>query len=370
MNSYREITERIHVSEALNARVLTAAQEQKRSAPSPNRRWLLRTAVCAACALALVLGTAAPQTSSTPTPAQPGITSEEPYRPLILNYTFGIAAGAVENAVNGGLIFRWEDGRGSFRIRGEHITEIILETSKGILLKGEERMGRSIRESFCADTVYSLAAAEGENMNDVDQAELLLTVTFSDGTVKTESYTLQAERLRVFFNEDGGEVLVPALTGDSSENIPALYMDASAGRWLDWPVSDSRSVSLSMSYGFKKRFDGTEGLFHAGIDIPGQQGLAITAAESGTVTETGYHSSLGYYLVLDHGSGLATWYAHCQKVLVKNGDMVEQGQTIALMGSTGMSTGPHLHFEVRQNGEAQNPVAFFTGAVRDTLMAQ
>ena len=369
MDNYREMAERICVPHGLNARVLAAAQENRKNSKNI-RRELFRGAVCTACALVLVLGTVTLGESTGPAPERPVSMIEEPDRPRVLKYSFGIAAGAVENAANGGLVFRWEDGSGSFRIRGENIREIFLETSKGVLVKGAKKQGNCIREPFCADAVYRLAAAEGESVEVVDQAELLLEVTFIDGTVKAERYTLRAEQLRVFFNEDGQEVLVPALAGDDGESIPALYMDAAEGVWLEWPVADSRMVRLSMDYGLKKRLDGLGDLFHAGIDIPGENGLPISAAEAGIVAETGYDSQRGNYLVLDHGDGLTTVYAHCQEVLVNQGDMAAKGQEIARMGSTGMATGAHLHFEVRQNGEAQNPIAFFHGTVRDTLHAQ
>ncbi|MBE6960879.1 MAG: M23 family metallopeptidase [Ruminococcaceae bacterium] len=237
-------------------------------------------------------------------------------------------------------------------------------------MKEGEEHGSCIREPFCSDAVYRLAATEGDRVETVDQAELLLEVTFVDGTVKEERYTLHAEKLRAFFNEDGGEVLVPALKGDRDGNIPALYLEGKDARWLVWPVADSQTVSLSMSYGFQKRINADNSAFHTGIDIPGAGGMKIAAAEAGCVVETGYDSRQGNYLVIDHGDGLTTRYAHCQEVMTAQGAVVEKGQAIALMGSTGMSTGPHLHFEVRQDGAAQNPVAYFTGEIRDTLHAQ
>ena len=369
MERYRDMTERIHVPEGLNQRVMKAASNQERTNWRAGSK-LLRGAVCAACALALMLGTISLRATDIPATRQPGNISEIPPAAPVLNYTFGITAGAVENAVNGGLIFRWENGCGSFRIRGENIAEISLKTSKGILLRDGKALGSSVREPFDADAVYGLTAVDGEDVETLDQLELLLTVIFTDGTVSEEQYTLRAEKLRAFFNEDGGEVLVPALKGDSEGNIPALYMEDKEGRWLSWPVTGSQTVSLSMSYGFKKRFTEAGGSFHSGIDIPGKSGMKIAAAEAGSVVETGFDPQRGNYLIVDHGDGLTTLYAHCQAVLVNQGDTVEKDQEIALMGSTGMSTGPHLHFEVRQDGEAQNPVAFFTGEIRDTLYAQ
>ena len=76
------------------------------------------------------------------------------------------------------------------------------------------------------------------------------------------------------------------------------------------------------------------------------------------------------YLVLDHSGGLTTLYAHCRNVDVKEGDMVKAGEMVGAVGSTGMSTGPHLHFEVRQDGEAQNPVVYFDSEIRETLRAE
>ena len=107
-----------------------------------------------------------------------------------------------------------------------------------------------------------------------------------------------------------------------------------------------------------------------GIDIPADQGAVILAAADGTVAETGFDPAGGNYLVLDHGDGLTTLYAHCRNVDVKTGDTVKAGGMVAAVGSTGMSTGPHLHFEVRQDGEAQNPVAYFDSDLRDTLRAE
>jgi len=95
--------------------------------------------------------------------------------------------------------------------------------------------------------------------------------------------------------------------------------------------------------------------FHAGIDITGKTGKPIVAAASGRVVSCGWRGSYGYMVQVEHNSGVATLYAHASKILVRKGDWVEKGQTIAHVGSTGYSTGPHLHFEVRVNGKQVNP---------------
>lgn len=94
---------------------------------------------------------------------------------------------------------------------------------------------------------------------------------------------------------------------------------------------------------------------HTGLDIATSTGTPIYAAASGTVTFSGRKGSYGNLIVVTHSNGVQTYYAHCNKLYASNGQTVSQGQTIAEVGSTGNSTGPHLHFEIRVNGVAYNP---------------
>ena len=94
---------------------------------------------------------------------------------------------------------------------------------------------------------------------------------------------------------------------------------------------------------------------HTGLDIAASTGTSIAAAASGTVTFSGYKGSYGNMIVISHGNGVQTYYGHCSKLYVSAGTQVSQGQSIAAVGSTGNSTGPHLHLEVRLNGVAYNP---------------
>ncbi len=98
--------------------------------------------------------------------------------------------------------------------------------------------------------------------------------------------------------------------------------------------------------------------FHAGIDFAASQGTPIYAADSGQVIFSGWYGGYGQTVIVDHGGGLSTLYAHASRVLVSEGQAVQQGQAIAAVGSTGLSTGPHLHFEVRQNGNPVNPAGY------------
>jgi murein DD-endopeptidase MepM/ murein hydrolase activator NlpD len=123
-----------------------------------------------------------------------------------------------------------------------------------------------------------------------------------------------------------------------------------------WPVPGY--LRISSPYGF--RINPITGLreHHNGIDIPAPTGTDIVAVADGRVVYSGYNGGMGYMIVIDHGGGITTLYAHNSRLLVSSGTNVTQGQVIARCGSTGMSTGPHLHFEVRIDGVHTSPMGY------------
>jgi murein DD-endopeptidase MepM/ murein hydrolase activator NlpD len=131
------------------------------------------------------------------------------------------------------------------------------------------------------------------------------------------------------------------------------------------PVSGS--TYNASSYGMRiDPFTGQHAM-HEGIDFLADAGTAIISAAGGTVQYAGYHPQYGNMIDIDHGNDLVTRYAHTSKVFVKEGDLIKRGRKIAEVGSTGRSTGSHLHFEVRFKGVAQNPGKFLFASTPPTL---
>jgi murein DD-endopeptidase MepM/ murein hydrolase activator NlpD len=145
---------------------------------------------------------------------------------------------------------------------------------------------------------------------------------------------------------------------DQLSVLEALLMHDSANRkFLPtlYPIHDGW---YSSNFGYRiDPFSGQQSM-HEGIDFPAEHGTAIVAAASGKVIASEWHPAYGKMLEIDHGNGLVSRYAHASSMSVKTGDLVMRGQKIAAVGSTGRSTGPHLHFEVRLNGAPQNPARF------------
>ena len=121
-----------------------------------------------------------------------------------------------------------------------------------------------------------------------------------------------------------------------------------------WPVAGP----ISSYYGYRTSPGGIGSTFHEGVDIAGDYGTPISATAAGTVTKAGWVGGYGYLVEVRHADGIVTRYGHNSAVLVYEGQHVDQGSMIALMGSTGNSTGPHCHYEVRIHGEAVDPMYF------------
>ncbi len=119
-------------------------------------------------------------------------------------------------------------------------------------------------------------------------------------------------------------------------------------------ISLIRPISGTITSRFGSRSSVRVGA-HTGLDIAAPKGTSIKAAAGGTVIHAGWKGSLGNLVIIDHGNGVQTYYGHCSKILVSAGQKVSQGDIVAKVGSTGNSTGPHLHLEVRVNGVALNP---------------
>ena len=123
---------------------------------------------------------------------------------------------------------------------------------------------------------------------------------------------------------------------------------------LIWPLPSS--TRITSGFGGREEVMQGSGTFHSGVDIGTPAGNNILA--SGTVVAATYHWSMGNYVLIDHGSGIYTVYMHSSKLLVSAGDYVNQGDVIALVGSTGLSTAPHLHFGLKINGSYVNPLNY------------
>ena len=450
-NDYQNMMEHIQPPAGLNDRVLSAARRRtaeqepagpKRLAPR-KRRPVVRAAVCAACALALVAG------SVTLGPIGGGESSADGAPVTALPaFSFGLTAYAADTGeryeanANGGLAFS-TSGRGSwsaedghytgclFQVAGENIQTISLAIDREALYRsrtltdlpgeevqkyleaeasgteyqlpgggdviaavyseGEEEpltlevvtdLGASVTEDYDPEARYGFLipdtgdidwegdprTANQESIDRLDGARLTVTVTFDDGSEQTKIYTLSTGQLKVEYEEDGTMTLLPQLAGDDDPWIYGVYaVDETASRFLQWPMEGATTISLSNPYGSRVKPGGQGETVHAGIDIPAPEGEVILAAADGTVSEVDFDPERGNYLVLDHGDGLTTLYGQCRDFTVEEGDTVRAGEMIGAVGSTGMSTGPHLHFEVRQDDEPQNPVAYFDSDVRDTL---
>ncbi|WP_312940640.1 M23 family metallopeptidase [Oscillibacter sp.] len=202
------------------------------------------------------------------------------------------------------------------------------------------------------------------------------TVTNNDGTTSEEPYTVAVpitDLSTIWSNvESTMEVEVTPDIQSNAESIYALIRFGWTGgsAWSEElgealvsadgfcsPLGAGWESRVTSEFGYRIcPYHGRE--LHSGLDMAAPTDTPIRAALDGTVAKSYYSSSYGNYIVIDHGNGLTTGYAHQSKRMVKKGDTVTAGQVIGLVGSTGNSTGAHLHFEVRVNGEAQNPRYF------------
>jgi murein DD-endopeptidase MepM/ murein hydrolase activator NlpD len=136
----------------------------------------------------------------------------------------------------------------------------------------------------------------------------------------------------------------------------ANYSTASyAGPVIEGGGNFIRPVS---GYVFASPYGPRNGRYHYGVDLTAPVGTNISASDGGTVIYAGSRNSYGLLVIIDHGNGFKTYYAHCNSISVKSGDNVSQGQSIATVGRTGNATGSHIHFEVRVNNKCVNPVSY------------
>lgn len=167
---------------------------------------------------------------------------------------------------------------------------------------------------------------------------------------------VSAKKSEVATNNKALQEQINALNAEANRLIKEIQSLQSGGDYeggvMGWPVQGK----ITSPFGYRTHPILKTKELHTGLDIAAKSGTPVAAANSGTVIKAGWNNSYGNLLMIDHGGGIVTLYAHNSSLLVKTGDVVAKGQTVSKVGSTGMSTGPHLHFEVRVNGQYKNPM--------------
>lgn len=182
----------------------------------------------------------------------------------------------------------------------------------------------------------------------------------SEDIERLPSFLVTRSNLRTFDGEGGLEddlLYLDQLITQQKQSMEKLVTDVEKQlKYMDAIPNLQPTVGrLSSPYGYRISPTSRKREFHSGIDLANQTGTEIYASGSGIVTFSGYNGGYGRMIIVAHGHGYTSVYAHNSGNLVKVGDKVKKGDVIAKMGSTGRSTGPHLHFEIRINGKAVDP---------------
>ena len=190
---------------------------------------------------------------------------------------------------------------------------------------------------------------------DTTTVEVAKTEINKDVEVKVQEYEKQQEELKQQEEKKKKEEAAKIAAAKKATSVSARGTATTRTAGASIPATGAtfmrpvNGATITSKYG--KRSSG----FHTGTDFAIALGTPAYAAASGTVTFAGWKGSYGYLVIIDHGNGYQTYYAHCSALYVSAGQTVTQGQNISAVGSTGNSTGPHLHFEIRYNGNTLNP---------------
>jgi len=186
-----------------------------------------------------------------------------------------------------------------------------------------------------------------------NQDGILYTIRSGDTLSSiSEKYKAEMEDIKI-----ANELFSDKLRAGADLFIPGAKLDWVSlqeinGDLFIWPVKGD----ITSPYGYRRDpFNGNRRQFHSGLDIRGSTGTPVNAAMAGRVSNTGSDPVFGNYVVISHHSGYRTLYGHLNAIKTKNGALVSMGETIGYVGSTGLSTGPHLHFMVYKNGTTVNP---------------
>ncbi|MDD3229097.1 MAG: M23 family metallopeptidase [Oscillospiraceae bacterium] len=294
----------------------------------------------------------------------------------------GVISGNVPESYRGYI----EDMRGSFTLLDGSIAS----------LNAEMEDGDSLDFTRVKAIFYSLFfGADSPSKKDhrrfaecfVTYEERTRTVKNEDGTTGEETYTVAVpiRELPVVYANISAAMGIP-ITPENQANASEIYYRVLYGspaptygdafdQWSDGlplsgapfigadgfcsPLGENWRGMVTSEFGYRKDPFTGQSAGHSGLDLGAGKGTPIRAALPGTVYVVRYSTSgYGYHVMVDHGGGFVTLYAHCSKILVTEGQSVDAGTVIAEVGSTGRSTGNHLHFEIRINGEKQNPRSY------------
>lgn len=238
-----------------------------------------------------------------------------------------------------------------------------VEVSKGFIQNGALCIAFITLSTLLGGGLYGLVS--GFPSIDIASAQTLSPATAS--LAQTQSAVAPKRELdysRPDASEDlmlnsGGPVDLDDFDTDNPELEKALKSIQANTQASFLPTIWPHASKINNEFGFRRNpFGGRTYEFHAGMDIDGERGDIVVAPGNGKVREAGWKGGYGNFIEVEHGNGLTTRYGHLSKIEVAAGDTITRGQTIGLVGSTGRSTGPHLHYELRVNDRPINPRFF------------
>lgn len=232
---------------------------------------------------------------------------------------------------------------------------------------------RAMLVGLDAHSTEILAQQEGveQQKNDISLLRQQLMASRKQYTEQLQQQSVTITRLRE--NRGALSAAIKQLDSDSDKVTELILQRVAAADAADSKIAREEALRAAHNSGkmlmpsrgpitspFGNRFHPVLGYsrFHAGTDFGAEQGSPILAAETGVVIFAGWYGGYGNAVILEHGDGLTTLYGHASRLNVREGQTVKKGDVIAAVGTTGLSTGPHLHFEVRRNGKPVDPMAF------------